>query len=118
MTYNELPVYKIAYDLNLELFGIVKMFERDYKYTLGEKIKKSSLKLIINIYKANRDKNTKLSYLLKAREDIEKIRLMLRIAKDLKIINLKKFVMVQPKIEAISKQLSSWQKYEEKNGRV
>ena len=65
MIYDNLPVYKIAYDLNIELFMLVKSFEREYKYTLGEKLKNNSLKLIINIYKANRDKITKIDYILK-----------------------------------------------------
>ena len=74
--------------------------------------------MIINIYKANRDKDKKQVYLQKARKNLEKIRLLLRVAKDLKVLSLKKFVRLQPKIESISKQLSSWLKYELKNGRV
>lgn len=105
----------MAYDLNVELFIIIKKFDREYKYTLGEEIKKLSLKLIIDIYKANRDKNTKLHFITEAKTDIEEIRLMIRIARDIKTLPLKKFVRLQEKIEPISKQLSSWYKYEYKN---
>jgi hypothetical protein len=118
MLYSNLPVFKVAYDLNIRLFEIVKNFAREYKYTLGEKFKKISLKLIINIYKANRDMEYKLKHISKARVNIEKIRLLVRIAKDLRILSLKAFVSLQEKIESISKQLSSWHKYESQNARV
>jgi hypothetical protein len=51
--YDQLPVYKISYDLLLQLYHISKNMERDYKFTLGEKIKNESTELIIHIYKAN-----------------------------------------------------------------
>ena len=88
MLYSNLPVFKITYDLNIDIFLIVKNFHREYKSTLGEKLKKFSLKLIVNIYKANRDKTTKLKYILKAREVLEKIRLLVRIAVDMKILSI------------------------------
>jgi hypothetical protein len=118
MLYSNLPVFKVAYDLNVRLFEIVKKFDREYKYTLGERLKKISLKLIINIYRTNRDIEHKLKHISKARVNIEKIRLLIRIAKDLRILSLKAFVSLQEKIESISKQLSSWHKYESKNTRV
>ena len=39
-TYNHLPVYKVSYDLLVELFRFTKDFTREYKYTIGESIKK------------------------------------------------------------------------------
>ena len=37
-TYDNLPVYKTTYDLLLLIFAIVKEFQKDYKYTLGDKV--------------------------------------------------------------------------------
>lgn len=71
--------------------------------------------MIISIYKANRDKNIKLNFIFQAREELEEIRLLVRISKDIKVLSLKKFVRLQSKIEPISKQLSSWYNYELKN---
>jgi four helix bundle protein len=115
LIYSNLPVFKLAYDLNIELFLVVKKFEREYKYTLGEDMKKLSLRLIINIYKANRDTRTKEAFILEARANLEEIRLLIRITKDLRVLSLKKFVALQEKIEPISKQLSSWYNFEVKN---
>ena len=51
--YDRLPVYKASYDLLLETFQFVKTFSREYKYTLGESVKRETLELIREIYRAN-----------------------------------------------------------------
>jgi len=35
--YNDLPVYKFSYDLLLAVFLSAKNFNKDYRYTIGEK---------------------------------------------------------------------------------
>ena len=44
--YDELPVYKASYDLLLEIFKFTKNFTKEYKYTVGESLKKEMLELI------------------------------------------------------------------------
>jgi hypothetical protein len=34
----ELPVYKVCYDLLLEVFRFTKGFSKEYKYTVGESV--------------------------------------------------------------------------------
>ena len=108
-TYDYLPVYKVSYDLLVELFRFTKDFTREYKFTLGESIKKEVIEMIRNIYRAN-SSFSKQTIIQSARENIETIRLYLRLLKDLKQINLKKFVFLNEKIESVSKQLTAWQK--------
>jgi hypothetical protein len=71
-----LPVYKACYDLLIEIFQFTKEFSKEYKYTVGESIKKETIELLTLIYRANvkRDKNEVLQ---KARERIEVIRLFI-----------------------------------------
>lgn len=52
--YCELLVYKLAYDMLLAIYDWTKLFTREHKYTLGEKLKNETLELLINIYKASR----------------------------------------------------------------
>lgn len=54
-TYNNLPVYKKSYDLLLELFQVASNFQRDYRFSIGEDIKKEMISIIILIYRANKD---------------------------------------------------------------
>jgi hypothetical protein len=39
--YNELQVYKATYDLLLEMFKFTKDFSKEYKYTVGESLKRN-----------------------------------------------------------------------------
>ena len=105
--YNHLPVYKASYDLLVEIFEVTRHFTREYKYTLGESIKKETIEMITNIYRANSsyDKRDKIQA---ARENIEVIRLYFRLVRDLGQISLKSFVEVNEKIEMVSKQLTGW----------
>ena len=111
--YLHLPIYKASYDLVLEIFKTIKEFNREYKYTLAESIKKEAIEMITDIYRANAS-FSKESHLQLAREKIETIRIFFRLAKDLNQVSLKKFVDVNEKIEAISKQLSAWQRSQNK----
>ena len=107
--YNHLPVYKASYELLVELFRFTKDFNREYKFTIGESIKKETINMITNIFRAN-SSYSKRAIIQSARENVETIRLFLRLLKDLKQIDLKKFVYLNEKIESVSKQLSAWQK--------
>ncbi len=105
-TYNNLPVYKETYDFFLAVFAFTKTFTKEYKYTLGESIKKETMELMMGIYHANSDRNNRTKLLDEARAKIETIRLLLRLTHDLKQIRLEKFVELNVKIEAISKQVA------------
>ena len=70
--YDELPVYKATYDLLLEMFRFTKDFSKEYKYTVGESLKKETIELITMIYRAN-SRHDKQPTLQTAREHIEVI---------------------------------------------
>lgn len=107
--FSDLPVYKATYDLLLAVFNFTKDFSREYKYTVGESLKKETIELLTLIYRANvrRDKSDVLQ---EARERIEVIRLFIRLMKDMHQIGLKQFVQINKSVENVSKQLAGWQK--------
>jgi len=107
--YSELPVYKATYDLLLGIFQFTKEFGKEYKYTVGESLKKETIELLTLIYRANTKRN-KEDVLQAAREHIEVIRLLIRVMKDMKQISLEKFVKINESVEQVSKQLTGWQK--------
>lgn len=108
-TYDNLPVYKASYDLLLLVFNVVKEFKKEYKYTLWDNIKKEIINLITNIYKAN-SKTDKKRNISSSREKIELLRLYFRLSKDLKIVDLNKYIEVNLLLDSISKQLYAWEK--------
>ena len=107
--YSELPVYKASYDLLLAIFQFTKNFNKEYKYTVGESLKKETIELITLIYRAN-SRTDKVETLQTAREHIEVIRLLVRLMKDMHQIGIKPFVAVNEQVENVSRQLTGWQK--------
>ncbi len=111
--YDNLPVYKAAYDLFQDITVLRTKMKRAYKFTLGERLMNETLELIITIYKANKSK-IKTKYITDAQEHTELIRLLLRLLKDIKEISLKRFIALNQKLELVSKQLAGWMKYQKK----
>tara|TARA_B100000768_G_C11283005_1_gene379836 strand:- start:1154 stop:1519 length:366 start_codon:yes stop_codon:yes gene_type:complete len=110
--FTELPVYKLGYDLLIQTYQRTAVFSREYKYTIGERLKNEVTDMLINIYKANHSKKeSRYKYIEFSRENIEVVRLLFRLCKDLKIIGMKGFVALNIQVEELSKQLASWQKY-------
>lgn len=104
-----LPVYKASYDLILQLFQVIKLYPKEYKYSLWEQIKKDSLMIVSTVYKINIS-HDKISLIKEARSYLQSIKVLLRLSKDLHIISLQRFADLQLSIESISKQLVAWEK--------
>lgn len=108
--YNHLPIFQLAYKLTLEIYQTTHQFSREYKYTLGQKLKEISAEFLDFIVVANSQEN-KLSALKEARLRLERLRIHIRLACDLKIISLKKYESAFRSLEDLSKQLSGWQEW-------
>lgn len=102
-------MYKAGYDLVLEVFKLGKDLQKEFKYTVGERMKTDALELMTLVFRANtrRDRNEVLQL---ARERCENIRLCFRLLHDLRQLPLKKLVAVNEKIELVARQLAGWQK--------
>lgn len=105
----DLPVYKATYDILLELFLLVQKMPREHKFALGEQLKKECLDIFLDIYQANTVDNKK-EFLRSATLHLLKVRVMLRICNDLRLINMERFVKLNEKVENVSRQLSGWTK--------
>lgn len=106
--YNHLPIFQLAYKLTLEIYQITHNFSREYKYTLGQKLKEISADFLDFIVLANSQEN-KIPSLKEARLRLERLRIHIRLACDLKIISFKKYELLSRSLEELSKQLAGWQ---------
>ncbi|MFQ3170787.1 MAG: hypothetical protein ACI9DG_000811 [Oleispira sp.] len=52
--YYDLPVYQDTYQLTLKIFEVTKDFPKEYKYSLGQDMKRDALQLVRGIYRANK----------------------------------------------------------------
>ena len=107
--YYNLPVYKESYDLLLQVFDAVKKTAREYKFTLGERLKNEVTEVLVAIFEASKLKDkSKATAIQNALNSLEKCRLFIRILKDLNIWGISKQANLNQKIESISKQLTQW----------
>ncbi len=105
--YYDLPVFKDVYQLILKIFEYTKDFPREYKYTLGQELKRDGINLVRSIYRANKSKN-KVEYLETFLDDFELLKLELRLCSDMKILPLKKHIELSVLMDRIGKQITGW----------
>ena len=112
--YTTLPIYKATYDFLLACINATSHFPREYKYTLGEKLQKVAVDLVVLIYKANVNID-KVQYLEKMQEEIQLLYLFLRVSHDIKILPTEKYARIVKMIDDISKQVTGWLSSNRKN---
>jgi hypothetical protein len=105
--YKHLPIYASTYEL-LQMVSLkTKTFPKDFKYTLGEKIRAEVIDLVVFIYKANSssDKQEHLSMIL---ERIQVVELLIRLSHDLRILNVKGYSDIVEITDSIARQATGW----------
>jgi four helix bundle protein len=110
MRYNHLPIFQLGYMLVIKIYQITHNFSREHKYSLGQKLKDTSVEFLDYIVMANAEEN-KTESLKSARISLERLRIHIRLANDLKIISLKAYEHLSRSLEDLSKQLSGWQEW-------
>ena len=105
--YYDLPVFKDVYKLILKIFEYTKDFPKDYKYTLGQDMKRDGIQLVKSIYRANKSKN-KTEYLETFLDDFEVLKLEIRLCTDMKILSIKKQAALSLLMDCIGKQITGW----------
>jgi hypothetical protein len=114
MDVSELPIFKAGYDLVFHTFLTIKKFPKEYKYTLGERIKNEGLDLLTTLYQIPFQREKK-SFFEKSKSHLQTIRLLYRLSYDLRVINLQKLTQMNVILEDIIKQITGWEKSHLKN---
>ena len=105
--YYDLPVFKEVYELILKIFEYTKDFPKEYKYTLGQDMKRDGIQLVRSIYRANKSKN-KREYLEEFLDDFEVLKLKIRLCVDMKILTIRKQAELSGMMVIIGKQITDW----------
>jgi len=101
--YYELQVFKDVYTLVQKVF----LYTREYKYTLGQDMKRDSIQLVRSIYRANKATD-KLVYLETFLDDFELLKFEIRLCVDMKILAIKKQAELSGLMDSIGKQITGW----------
>ena len=110
--YEHLPIYKLTYDILLRTLVAIKDFPREYKFTLGEKIKDELIELVVMIYRANSAINKK-QHIESLLERIQAIQLLLRLSHDMKVLSRRNYAALAQMTDGLGKQAQGWLKSSE-----
>ena len=107
--YQHLPIYKQTYDILLRTMSATKDFPREYKYTLGQKIKDELIELVVMIYRAN-SATDKVRHIESIVERVQAIQLMLRLSHDMKILSRRHYAALSEMTDDLARQAQGWLK--------
>ncbi|MEI6333291.1 MAG: four helix bundle protein [Methylococcaceae bacterium] len=105
--YYNLPVYRDTYKLILKIFELTKDFPKEYKYTLGQDMKRDALQLVRSIYRANKSAQKK-EVLENFLDEFELVKLEIRLCVDLRVVSFKKQAELTVLMDSIGKQVTGW----------
>jgi len=107
MGMDNLVIYQKMYDLILYSVPIINRFPQSQRFIIGQQIQNSMIDVSKLIVHANKSRN-KLPILFEIDLEIEKLRLLIRLAKDLKFMSIKKYENHAMMIDEIGKILGGW----------
>lgn len=110
---SNLPIYKVTYDLLMKVAEFTRSMPRDFKRSIGERIREECVALVLLIYRANcaTHKAPHLSELL---ERLQVAELLLRLSRDMHLISTKQYAQAVELSDRIGKQANGWKKHYER----
>ena len=104
---NNYPVVTKAYNLTLWYIKKISSLPKNHRFTLGEKIQNTLLDLLMHLSDAIYSKD-KVKLLLQANKEIEKLRLLSKLLKDLTIISTDNFRFATNSLNEIGRMIGGW----------
>jgi len=94
--------YKLAYQYT-------QLFPKKDKYTLGQEINSLILEILELVFlTANSRVEEKYNILQKASGKIDLLKILVRLAKEVKALDNKKYIQLQQKLQEIGKMIGGW----------
>ena len=106
--YKHLPIYKLTYDLLNEVTKHTRHYPKDFKYTLGTKVRDETVELVVFIYKANSSRERRSEFVRLILERLQIIELLLRLSKDMRLLSTEAFASLVVLTDDINRQASGW----------
>lgn len=107
----DIPIFKKVYELYKTLYAGLKTFPRQDRYSLGQKCEEATIEMLKSILLASQlSKSEKFPILRKASAQLNLLRVYLRLAKEIKALDSKKYLILQEDIDEIGRMLGGWLK--------
>lgn len=105
----EAPILRETMELYKEFVVYLKTFPKKDQYLLGRRCEDYILDFLQEVFKAtSASKQEKLEFLIKANIKFEVLKILFRTARDLKMIDNKKYLSLESRVQQIGKMLGGW----------
>jgi four helix bundle protein len=105
----EAPILQKSTDLYKELYEYLKTFPKKDQYLLGKRCEEAMLDFIENIlFAASASREMKLRALQGANAKFDLLKVLLRLAREFKMIDNKKYLSLETRIQEIGRMLGGW----------
>jgi hypothetical protein len=107
--HNTLPIYKVAYDLLDAITDLSKNMPRDFKASIGNKLRDECIEIVVLIFRANcaQDKVPHLGLLI---EHLQVTELLVRLSRDKRLTSTGQYARVIELTSSIGKQATGWRR--------
>ena len=96
-------------DLILWMYPLINKFPKKQRFILGQQLENTLLDILKGIIQANQESN-KFGTLKQVSIDLDKFRILFRLAKDLRFMSIKQYQFGAEKINEVGKMLGGWLK--------
>lgn len=105
----DIPIFKKIYELYKNLYGFRNSVPKQDRYAVWQKCENILLETLENILLASQmPKNEKLPVLEKASLKLNLFRVFIRLAKEVKAIDRKKYILLQDNTDEVGRMLGGW----------
>jgi len=107
--HTQLPIYKVAYDFLDIITELARSMPRDFKQSIGGKLRDECVQIIVEIFRANcaREKAPHLEALI---ERLQVAELLLRLSCDKRLISRAQYAKAIALTNSIGKQAGGWRR--------
>lgn len=98
------PILKSTYTLLQLTTRVLAGFTRDFKYSLGDKLRNEVVSLVLFVCKAKSCNADREALVVQITEQLQVINLLVRISKDMRLVTVKQFSEVVVLTDSIGRQ--------------
>ncbi|MFA5987882.1 MAG: diversity-generating retroelement protein Avd [Candidatus Paceibacterota bacterium] len=105
----DIPIFKKTYELYKEFYSLRNSVARQNRYTIWQRCENLILDILENILWASQlSKTEKLPILEKTSLRLNFLRVFFRLCKEIKVIDNKKYVLLEEDVDEIGRMLGGW----------
>ena len=107
----DIPIFAKLYDFYKNLSQVIEKFPKTKRYSLGQKLDQIAIELIEFIVRAGYlQREQKLPILEKSVVSVDLLKILLRLAKDNKALDNKKYLQLENNLQEIGRMIGGWKR--------